>query len=329
VRCLGSAVTGTMSWWGRPKQRKEEPDRPQSTDLGRWHDLWKLTALPRCEFDATYGDLWSRTENYFSPDPAESFQDMMILTHAAMRVRQSQILPKRIATEDATRLAELMTFVLAVAIVLRRVEPTLSAPRGSSSEFVKHWANHLLHPTNFQWIMSEPVACEELCRCLDRSANSELHALIGLAQQRLLDLDETPTESTSEPMLQSTVPRTEVSKSAKGWRYLHWLRAAIEDGEIEINKPNSAIHTLPAAETFLIVPAAFEEYAELQSESAKRIQNQVSRLGIHRVVDGHNLFKARLVGRSVRGIILTAGAALWTQVPAPSAELRLPGRGKN
>lgn len=308
-----------MSWWGSQQDTEIDRARPEHDPL---HDVWKLTALPRTEFDATYRDLWSRVTAFIDRIPAVDTvrfnTELMISTRAAMRVRQSQILPRRIATEEATRLSELMTFVLAFGLVLQRVRSL--SPREIP---LADWGlDTLLSDTSRRWILDEPVAYEELRRCCDEDADSELSALIDLAASRLSALH-TPTPETRTP--EEAPDPVPTPRKAKGWRFVAWLQSELEAGRLTVNESSSLVHTLPGGEAFLIVPTLFEQFAQVEGEPAKRIQNQVARLGLHRVVEGHNLFTANLNGKTVRGLILGTGAGLWTKVPAPNHVLRVRG----
>ena len=286
------------------------------------HDVWKLTALPRSEFDATYLDLWTRTVAYVKahhPHNAEQFRvELMTLTRAAMRVRQSQIVPRRVPTEEATRLSELITFVLAVAVAMHAIRA--SVPADAANALEPDWGlNTLLCTASRRWICDEPIANEELQRFSRLDTDSELRDLIELAELRLTTL-RAPTKNEAKPKVQApTVP----TRRAKGWRFLEWLRTEIEAGHLIVNAPDSVVHTLPGGETFIVAPAAFDLFQKVDGEPAKRTQNQVARLGVHRVVEGHNLFSANVDGRGVRGLILGRDAGLWTKTPVPNPSLRI------
>ncbi|MFV1849145.1 MAG: conjugal transfer nickase/helicase domain-containing protein [Thalassospira sp.] len=309
-----------MSWWGSQQDTEIDRARPEHDPL---HDVWKLTALPRSEFDSTYVDLWTRTTSVVDRDPAvdtETFNtELMTSTRATMRVRQSQILPRRIATEEATRLSELMTFVVAFALVLYRVRDMDSVGKP-----LLDWGlDTLLCDTSCRWILDEPVAYEELQRFCDGDGDSEIRALIELAESRLSTLRAPAPVAAASAVKPNQMPVN--ARKAKGWRFVAWLRAELEAGHLTVNEPSSLVHTLPGGEAFLVVPVLFEQFAQIEGEPAKRIQNQVARLGLHRVVEGHNLFTANLNGKTVRGLILGTGAGLWTHVPAPNHVLRMRG----
>ena len=167
-----------MSWWGSQQSTEIDRARPERDPL---HDVWKLTALPRSEFDATYVDLWSRSRTFVEthqPSESERFCDeLMTLTRATMRVRQSQIVPRRIPTEEATRLSELMTFALALTVVLHSLRPQIPVT-GSADETLEWATKTLLSDASRRWVCDEPVAYDELRRFCVPSVNSELRALM-------------------------------------------------------------------------------------------------------------------------------------------------------
>ena len=86
--------------------------------------LWRLTALPRAEFDATYGDLLRRCWRSVAAGRGVEWIALRdrALAHvtAALRVRQAYVLPRFAAAEDAARLAEAMSFALAACVLAER-----------------------------------------------------------------------------------------------------------------------------------------------------------------------------------------------------------------
>ena len=86
--------------------------------------LWRLTALPRAEFDATYGAMLSGFWRYAASARGEAWaalkRETLVCAVAALRARQARVLPRFAAAEDAARLAEVMSFALAAAVVAER-----------------------------------------------------------------------------------------------------------------------------------------------------------------------------------------------------------------
>ena len=86
--------------------------------------LWRLTALPRDVFDATYGAMLAGFWRYVrAPKDGEwaVLKDRALTCAvAALRVRQACVLPKFAAAEDAARLAEGMSFALAACVMAER-----------------------------------------------------------------------------------------------------------------------------------------------------------------------------------------------------------------
>lgn len=86
--------------------------------------VWRLTALPRDEFEATYGDLFRCCWRVVAAGPGVEWIVLRdrALAHvtAALKVRQAYVLPRFAAAEDAARLAEAMSFALAACVLAER-----------------------------------------------------------------------------------------------------------------------------------------------------------------------------------------------------------------
>ena len=86
--------------------------------------LWRLTALPRAEFDATYGTMLGGFWRYAASAQGEEWaalrRESLACAVAALRARQARVLPRFAAAEDAARLAEVMSFALAACVVAER-----------------------------------------------------------------------------------------------------------------------------------------------------------------------------------------------------------------
>ena len=86
--------------------------------------LWRLTALPRAEFDATYGAMLGGFWRYAASARGEAWttlkREALACAVAALRARQARVLPGFAAAEDAARLAEVMSFALAACVVAER-----------------------------------------------------------------------------------------------------------------------------------------------------------------------------------------------------------------
>ena len=108
--------------------RKEPRSATDSTftddERERVNALWRLTALPRDEFDATYGDLIGRCWRAVAAGTAGAWTSLRFqaLAHAdaALKVRRAYVLPRFAAAEDAARLAEVMSFALAACVLAER-----------------------------------------------------------------------------------------------------------------------------------------------------------------------------------------------------------------
>lgn len=86
--------------------------------------LWRLTALPREVFDATYGAMLAGFWRYVRAPQDDAWtvlkEQALTCCIAALRVRQAHVLPRFAAAEDAARLAEGMSFALAACVVAER-----------------------------------------------------------------------------------------------------------------------------------------------------------------------------------------------------------------
>ena len=86
--------------------------------------LWRLTALPRAEFEATYGTMLGGFWRWAAGARGEAWaalrRQTLACAVAALRARQARVLPRFAAAEDAARLAEVMSFALAACVVAER-----------------------------------------------------------------------------------------------------------------------------------------------------------------------------------------------------------------
>ena len=86
--------------------------------------LWRLTALPRAEFEATHramlGGFWRYAESARGEAWTALRCETLACAVAALRARQARVLPRFPAAEDAARLADVMSFALAAAVVAER-----------------------------------------------------------------------------------------------------------------------------------------------------------------------------------------------------------------
>ena len=95
--------------------------------------LWRLTALPREEFDVTYGEMLARYRRRIAagrgPEWSTVWNRAMTCAIAALKVRQARIVPRFAPAEDAARLAEAMSFALAACVFAERFAPVLGRAR--------------------------------------------------------------------------------------------------------------------------------------------------------------------------------------------------------
>ena len=86
--------------------------------------LWRLTALPRAEFDATYGEMLARFWRCAKEGRGVEWivlrDQALNCAIAALKVRQARVVPRAAPVEDAARLAEVMSFALAACVLAER-----------------------------------------------------------------------------------------------------------------------------------------------------------------------------------------------------------------
>lgn len=343
----------TMSkWW--PTKQSDRASSDVGAVLGskdaQIDRIWKLTALPRAEFDLTYGALFGNLFAYLAYAPSrDTKHDMERQTQAllndvtdALRVRQSRIIPKHLPTEDAARVSELMSFALAVVIIADNTAQMVGGlslkvshtswcalldPIPKGAEIV---ACHDVHPAfgglllgvlvgeaGLRWLSQEPIVLDEVLRYFSVSQDSELRVLASGTSKL------SPSSSTDG--LPSAIRATEseqqlaTAKVAQGWHYVAWLREQLDSKAISANTASSFIHALHDDSAFLVVPEAFEAYAETRGVPVKRVQNQVKRLGLHRIQPhGKDLYRGTVAGRKVQGMIFKDAASFWSHAPKPS-----------
>ncbi len=170
--------------------------------------LWRLTALPREEFDATYGATLVRFWRYVAAPEGAAWvklkEQALTGAVAALRVRQARVLPRFGAVEDSARLAEVMSLALTVAVVAERFGlvvgraispgwcPLLSDVPVSvelSGDVPPRSYGALLIPglvgePSLSWLAQEPLAMRELAAYFG-DAPSELRAIAEEAERRI------------------------------------------------------------------------------------------------------------------------------------------------
>jgi len=350
-----------MSTWWRTKRSEQNGIHP-SAAVSHADDIdaatlqsriWKLTALPRDEFDLTYGALFNNAWHYAAhlpvddalPDLKALKSDILSEITVVLRARQSRILPKRLPTEDAARLAELVSFALAVVVLTDRFAQSVGGlqlkhgatswcallePIPKHSENVHRHTPHaafgslligvLVSPEGLRWLAQEPIILDEVLRYFANDPGSEFRLLVDGESQA-------PSADTDQAVQQVPTPGNDKSgddKVANGWRYVSWVREQLAANTLSANGPESFIHALPDNAAYLVVPEAFEGFAEASGVPANRVKNQVVRLGLHRIkADGKNLYRGTLDGRKVQGMVFKDTSAFWAKPPSPSDAVKV------
>ncbi len=181
--------------------------------------LWRLTALPRAEFDATYGAMLGGFWRYAARARGEAWaalrRETLVCAVAALRTRQARVLPRFAAAEDAARLAEVMSFALAAAVVAERFaadagratapgwrpltddvpETTALAGEAPPRPFGALLLARLAGEAGLGWLGQEPAALRALAAYFG-DGPSELRAIACEAERRIgLPLDRGPPAS--------------------------------------------------------------------------------------------------------------------------------------
>ena len=195
--------------------------------------LWRLTALPRAEFDATYGEMLGGFWRYAASARGEAWaalkQETLACAVAALRARQARVLPRFAAAEDAARLAEVMSFALAACVVAERFaavagratapgwrpltdgvpETTALAGPTPPRPFGALLLARLVGEAGLGWLGQEPPALHALAAYFG-DGPSELRAIACEAERRIgLALDRGPAASAPEapPAEEATADR--------------------------------------------------------------------------------------------------------------------------
>ena len=185
--------------------------------------LWRLTALPRAEFDATYGAMLVGFWRYAASARGEAWtalkRETLVCAVAALRARQARVLPRFAAAEDAARLAEVMSFALAACVVAERFaavagraavpgwrpltddvpESAVIADEAPPRPFGALLLARLVGEAGLGWLGQEPAALRALAAYFG-DGPSELRAIACEAERRIgLALDRGPAAFTPDP----------------------------------------------------------------------------------------------------------------------------------
>ena len=181
--------------------------------------LWRLTALPRAEFEATYGAMLGGFWRFAAAARGEAWtalrRETLVCAVAALRARQARVLPRFAAAEDAARLAEVMSFALAACVVAERFAavagraaapgwrpltddvPESAEPAGAPPPrpFGALLFARLAGEAGLGWLGQEPAALRALAAYFG-DGPSELRAIAEEAERRIgLTLDRGPAAS--------------------------------------------------------------------------------------------------------------------------------------
>jgi len=351
-----------MGIFGRTKTRPATTvggDLFTAAERERVDALWRLTALPRDEFEATYGVLLGRFWRYVSAATGAAWaalrSESLTCAVAALRARQARVLPRFAAAEDAARLAEVMSFALAAAVVAERfglVAGRASAPGWCplaadvpaaatlGDDRVPASFGALLLPrlagdAGLAWLAQEPAALTALAAYFG-GGPSELRAIAEEAERRVgLPLPRAPGPAVGAAQQDARAGASaggngseaagapaRIGGAGGGWRWINWVRDGLRDGTIPVNAAGGWLHNV-AGEAYVVVPDGFEAFAASEEIEPKTVRNRVARLGRHRErlapSGAANTFRAELAdGRRVEGMVFP-GELIWDADPPAEA----------
>ena len=323
----------------------------------RAKSLWRLTALPRDEFEKTYGTMLRGFWRYVSAPRGEAWtalkSDALTCAVAALRVRQARVLPRFAAAEDAARLAEVMSFALATAVVAERVGAVVGraraqgwcplaadVPAAATLEDVVVPCSYgalllprLVGEPGLAWLGQEPVALSALAAYFG-AGPSELRAIAEAAEQRVgLAMDRPSASDRNAPNGRgaggdevecSRGPAPErIGGEGAGWRWINWVRSGVHDGTIEVNAGRGWLHN-SRGEAYVVVPDGFEPFAGIEGVEPGTVRNRVARLGHHGERSSSsgtaNTFRGELAGdRRVQGMLFP-GELFWEDRVPPEMD---------
>lgn len=195
--------------------------------------IWQQTSLSREEFDLTYTKFLTNAINYLSCEPEQGWPEtqygnvrnsILIIVNTALRIRQGQIIPRNLKSEDAAYLSEIMSFVVVVCIVLEQIGSVAGSIEVSFSGN-KVWCPYLhplpanskiigrrVAPQNYallflpklvnqegqEWLSEKPEAFVELLNYFSLRNNTEISNIVDLAKRTFLSNGSNQIKSDSE-----------------------------------------------------------------------------------------------------------------------------------
>jgi hypothetical protein len=320
----------------------------------RLRALWQATALTRPEFDRHYQSLIDAVAQALTSHPGGAVpstagvSDWLDQALALLRRRQAVILPRRGTAEEVATLNEVYSYALMTALALEAVAAHLSAislDPGSVQE-----GNHpllcgcfhhshraigpgeplpgcalvlapqIIPPSGWLWLQRFPGVLGDLLAYFATPASSDLYWLAHGAC-----LDEPPTAETKSPKPvpapEETNPATpNPHKRAGGWDVVDRVKAALKQGDLTTNTPDSLIHSDSAGQLLLLAPDIFIWYEARSGVPAKTAQNRFIRLGLHRIKSNKmNIHTGRYPQSKTkyRGLLVPDGGCFGSHRPNP------------
>jgi hypothetical protein len=326
----------------------------------RLQALWQATALTRPEFDRHYQPLIDAVAHALTSHPVDAtphpittgMSDWLDQALALLRRRQAIILPRRGTAEQVATLMEVYSYALMTALALETVATYLTSitlDPGSVQEgnhpllcgcfHSSHraigpgqplpggalvLAPQVIPPSGWLWLHRFPQVLADLLAYFAAPAFSDLYWLAhGTCRDEpsTAATGNTKPKSPGEPVIPANpTPR----KRAGGWDVVERIKAALTQGDLTANAPNSLIHSDPAGQLLLLAPEIFVWYEARAGVPAKTAQNRFIRLGLHRIKSNKmNIYTGRYPDSKTKykGLLVADGGCFGSHRPKPGSIL--------
>ena len=254
---------------------------------------------------------------------------------AALRARQARVLPCFAAAEDATRLAEVMSFALAACVVAERFAAVAGRAR-----LARPGARRAPRPCRL--LRRRPMRASRDRRggrapdrpaARPRATPARPQCAAGGRGRGGTPGGPATTGCDSRARARTRVKRAPppaIEGGGAGWEWINWVRIGLRDGSVAVNAAGVWLHSIEGA-AYAVSPACFEAFATGRDLAPATVRNRVVRLGRHRQhaspSGAANVFRAALAdGSRVKGMVFP-GEIMWDDDPPPRANASLVGKG--
>lgn len=317
----GGTDGNTMAWFKRAREKAAAMAQEglfTDPERDRIDALWRLTALPRAEFDATYGEMLARFWRCVRAGRGVEWivlrDQALTCTIAALKVRQAWVLPRSAPAEDAARLAEAMSFALAACVLAERFARVVGRVAGPGwhplsgdvpaaaeladveppRSFGALLLPRLVGKAGDEWLGAQPEALREVAAYFGEGG-SELREISHDAQARIgLPVADTAGNPVSPENASNREPEphgettalddgapSDIGDGREGWRWINWVRARLLNGGVVTNASDGWLHNI-GGDAYCVEPACFETFAASESVRVKTVRNRLLRLDRHR-----------------------------------------------